>query len=296
MSGKKPELTFYERTSLEIGRLANGGPFAKKLQHLYHYHFSRNWVMEAVGRRVYVDNIEQVLNLHPDRGVIMAANHRSFYDQWISTLALFERGGLEFWGHKVYFPVRSNFFYERPLGMLVNTAVGAWSMFPPIFRDSGKAEYTREALGRVNEFLADPNAVVGVHPEGTRSKDPDPYKLLPAQPGVGQMVLQGKPVVIPFFINGVGNGPVEVIKNTQLRGSRQKYPVIVVYGEPLDYSDLTEKKPRASLYLKMAKRLNKAIEALMPREQELRAMATAGELPDSAPGWLRPALPWTRGR
>ena len=103
MSGKKPELTFYERTSLEIGRLANGGPFAKKLQHLYHYHFSRNWVMEAVGRRVYVDNIEQVLNLHPDRGVIMAANHRSFYDQWISTLALFERGGLEFWGTKFTF-------------------------------------------------------------------------------------------------------------------------------------------------------------------------------------------------
>jgi len=292
VSGDPPPLTLIERAALRIGRLANRGPVGKRIQYYYHYWVNRTWVREAVGRRVYVDNIESVTSLRPDCGLLMAANHRSFYDQWINMLALYDRGGNHFW--KIYFPVRSNFFYDDPLGMAVNTVVAAWSMFPPIYRDSAKADLTREALDRVNEFLGDPTAIVGVHPEGKRSKGLDPYELLPAQPGIGQMILQGKPIVIPFFINGVGNKPREVIGNTQRPGARRDNPIIVVYGKPVDYSDLATKSPRAALYLKMAKRVNKAIEELMPREKEIRAACAAGEMPDDDPGWLTAPLPWAK--
>lgn len=292
VSGQAPPLSLVERAALGIGRLANRGPVGKRLQYYYHYWINRTWVREAVGRRVYVDNIESVVNLRPDRGVLMAANHRSFYDQWINMLALYDRGGNHFW--KMYFPVRSNFFYDDPVGMAVNTVVAAWSMFPPIYRDASKADLTRDALAKVQEFLGDPTAIVGVHPEGTRGKGPDPYELLPAQPGIGQMILQGKPVVIPFFINGIGNKPAEVIATTQKRDGRRTDPIIIVYGSPVEYDDLASKKPRAALYLKMAKRVNAAISELMPREQELRAGITSGEIGDDDPGWLTAPLPWNK--
>ena len=292
VSGQAPPLSLVERAALGIGRLANRGPVGKRLQYYYHYWINRTWVREAVGRRVYVDNIESVVNLRPDRGVLMAANHRSFYDQWINMLALYDRGGNHFW--KMYFPVRSNFFYDDPVGMAVNTVVAAWSMFPPIYRDASKADLTRDALAKVQEFLGDPTAIVGVHPEGTRGKGPDPYELLPAQPGIGQMILQGKPVVIPFFINGIGNKPAEVIATTQKRDGRRTDPIIIVYGSPVEYDDLASKKPRAALYLKMAKRVNAAISELMPREQELRAGITSGEIGDDDPGWLAAPLPWNK--
>ena len=51
-----------------------------------------------------------------------------------------------------------------------------------------------------------------MHPEGTRGKGPDPYELLPAQPGVGKLALVGKPVVIPAFILGLGNDIVEDVR------------------------------------------------------------------------------------
>ncbi len=291
---RESRLTLLERAALGIGRLANGGPVGKQLQFYYHYWFNRAWVREAVGRRVYVDNIDSVVNMRRERGVLMAANHRSFYDQWINVLALYERGGSDFWGKKTYFPVRSNFFYDQPIGMMVNTFVAAWSMFPPIYRDTSKSELTRNALERINEFLADRHSIVGVHPEGKRGKGPDPYELLPAQPGIGQMILQGRPHVVPFFINGVGNKPGEVVATTQKASARRESPVILVYGEPVDYEDLASKKPRAALYLKMAKRVNGAIEALMPREKEIRAACAAGEVPDSDSGWLTAPLPWNR--
>jgi hypothetical protein len=70
------------------------------------------------------------------------------------------------------------------------------------------------------------------------------------------------------------------------RRGAQRDPVILVYGDPVDYSDLAARPPRASLYLKMAKRMNQAIEALMPREREIRAACAAGDIGPDHPSWL----------
>ena len=41
---------------------------------------------------------------------------------------------------------------------------------------------------------------------GTRGKGDSPYELLPAHPGVGQIVLQARPIAVPVFVNGLPNG------------------------------------------------------------------------------------------
>src|SRR6185436_13435431 len=50
-----------------------------------------------------------------------------------------------------------------------------------------------------------PGNIIGFHPEGTRNKSDDPYSFLPAQPGVGKLILASRPQVIPVFIAGLCN-------------------------------------------------------------------------------------------
>ncbi|MDX1531814.1 MAG: zinc ABC transporter substrate-binding protein, partial [Rhodothermales bacterium] len=50
-----------------------------------------------------------------DRGVLLASNHRSFFDQFTLMLPLWGTPELKFFEH-IYFPVRSNFFYETRSG------------------------------------------------------------------------------------------------------------------------------------------------------------------------------------
>src|SRR5690606_32986286 len=138
---------------------------------------------------------------------------------------------------------------------------------------------------RLTRFLADPDVIVGMHPEGTRNKGDDPYALLPAQPGVGQIVLHARPIVVPMFINGLSNDFVRDVIKTHRPGTRLTDPVIAVFGEPFDYSQFTSKQPRLALYKKVSDRILGAVSELGERERQLRARIRAGELDDS-PGWL----------
>lgn len=283
MADEPAPLTRFESLALAVAERTNANPGLKRLQYLYHRYVNRQWVRHTVSRRFYVDNIDWLIDLEPDRGVMFAANHRSFFDQYLNMLALYELGAS--WPQKIYFPVRSNFFYERFGGLAINLLIGGLTMYPPIFRDPAKARFNKDALDRIAALLAEPGVLVGVHPEGTRGKGPDPYELLPAQPGVGQMVLHGRPILVPFFVNGIGNNIGEAVTRSY-RGDARRDPVILVYGDPIDYDDLAAKPPRASLYLKMAKRMREAIIALIPREKEIRAACARGEVSDDDPGWL----------
>src|SRR5690606_26966290 len=127
---------------------------------------------------------------------------------------------------------------------------------------------------------------VGLHPEGTRNKGDDPYALLPAQPGIGQIVLQSRPMVIPVFINGPTNDFVKSVRESYKPGVRRDNPCIVTFGEPVDYSDLTASKPRAALYKRCADRIRDGIVACGEREKEIRASCGRGEVDDDDPHWL----------
>lgn len=283
---EEPRLSRAERFSLAVTRFLNERPGAKRMQHAFLLGVNQNWCRYAIGRRVYVDNIDVVSEQPGDRGVVLCLNHRSYFDAYITMWAIYEAGAR--WPQKIYFPVRSNFFYEHPVGVAVNVVIGGGTLYPPIFRDASKAELNKDAVQRLVRFLDEPGTLVGMHPEGTRGKGPDPYELLPAQPGVGQIVLQARPTVIPVFINGIGNSFVDDVASTWRRNIRRDNPVIIVFGEPIDYADLASHKPRAALYKKTSDRIRDAIIALGAREKELREECRRGDIPDDAPGWMTP--------
>jgi 1-acyl-sn-glycerol-3-phosphate acyltransferase len=285
MTEGSAQLSTMERLALAAGRWANESDRGKRAQWSYLKVLTNAVVGGAVGRRLYVDGIDWMLDYRPDRGVVQAANHRSFFDQYVAMLP-YRRLEVP-WVERVFFPVRSNFFYESPLGLLVNFLIGAGTMYPPVFRDPAKSELTREGINRVIAFLQRPGTLVGMHPEGTRGKGPDPYQLLPAQPGIGQIVLQARPLVIPVFINGLPkDDPIAGTIDNYRAGIRHSNPCIIVYGQPVDYSDLSVHKPRAALYKRCADRIREAIARLGERERELRAACLAGAIGDDHPGWL----------
>jgi len=279
-----PDLSRAERLSLAVTRFVNERPRAKHAQHLFLSRFNQSWVRYAIGRRIYVDNVEWLLDRPSDRGVLLCMNHRSYFDAYITMFSLYELGAM--WADKIYFPVRSNFFYEHPVGFAVNLMIGGGALYPPIFRDASKAELNRDALERMVRFLGEPGALVGMHPEGTRGKGPDPYELLPAQPGVGQVVLQARPLVVPAFVNGLSNSYVQDITDTYRKGIRRERPIIIAFGEPVDYADLAQQKPRAALYKRTADRIREAILRCGDREREIRAACVAGEIADHDAHWV----------
>jgi 1-acyl-sn-glycerol-3-phosphate acyltransferase len=279
-----PPLSRAERLSLAVTRFVNERPRAKHAQHLFLSRFNQSWVRHAIGRRIYVDNIEWLLEQPSERGVLLCMNHRSYFDAYITMFAIYELGG--HWANKIYFPVRSNFFYEHPVGFAVNLLIGGGTLYPPIFRDTAKSELNRDALERMVRFLDRPGALIGMHPEGTRGKGPDPYQLLPAQPGVGQVVLQGRPTVVPAFVNGLSNSYMNDIADNYRRDIRHERPIIIAFGGPLDYSDLAAQKPRAALYKRTADRIRDAIIQLGAREREIRAACLSGAIGNDDPHWV----------
>ncbi len=280
-----PELSPTERFAIALGRAANESAPGRRAQMLFHDYFTRRWVNLAIGRRVYLDNIEAFVELNPDRGVMLCANHRSFFDMYVAMLSIFKRECR--WFNSIVFPVRSEFFYERPLGVVMNMAIGGGTMYPPIFRDRKRAAYNDDAIERLKQLVTRPGAVVGMHPEGTRNKGDDPYKLLPAQPGAGQIALQAKPIVMTYFMNGLTNAFVKEVRHAYRPGTHRTDPVILTFGtEPVDYSDLAAKKPRLALYKKTSDRIMANIAALGERERELRDRIVSGDIGDDDPGWL----------
>jgi 1-acyl-sn-glycerol-3-phosphate acyltransferase len=277
-------LSGIERLALRFAEAANENPRGKWLQTQFLRGVSYVWVRACIANRILVEGLDELKQLRPERGVMLVSNHRSFFDQYTMLLACYM--GQVHWAKRLSFPVRSNFFYDQPLGIVVNAAIAGGAMYPPIYRQAERRAKNEEALDKMVEILQKPGNVLGMHPEGTRGKGPDPYELLPAQPGVGKVALLGKPVVVPAFSRGLGNNIVEDIKQNFGPEARRAHAVVTVFGQPVDYSDLMIEKPRPTLYKKAADRFMAEIKKLMVREKELRAEIDAGRMSDDDPRWL----------
>jgi 1-acyl-sn-glycerol-3-phosphate acyltransferase len=278
------DLTRTERLALRFAELANEDPRGKWLQTRWLRGISYAWVRAALARRMFVDGLDDMMALRPDTGVLLVSNHRSFFDQYAMLLACWM--GPVPWSRHLYFPVRSNFFYDQPLGIAVNAAVAAGAMYPPIYRQAERRQLNDDALAKMVELLQQQGTVLGMHPEGTRGKGPDPYTFLPAQPGVGKVALIAKPAVIPAFILGLGNNVLQDIQWNFQDGARREHAVVLVFGKPIEYADLQAEKPRPALYKKTADRFMTEIGKLGQREQQIRAELLAGKISDDDPRWL----------
>ena len=278
------ELSPVEKIALGIARATNENGATKFAQTKFLRYVSQKWIKHVISRRIFSDNWEWIKEFAPDRGVVLAANHRSFFDQYVILMTMFESGIN--WPKRLFFPVRSNFFYEKFTGLVLNAFIGGMVMYPPIFRDRSRAKLNDEALNIIETTLDEPGTLVGIHPEGTRGKGPDPYTLLKAQPGIGQIVLKSKPIVLPVFINGLGNDFVADVKENFSKKNHQQSPIILCFGKPVDYSEYTSKKPRAALYKRCADKIRADIIELGNREKEIRAQCQRGEISNSDPRWL----------
>lgn len=277
-------LSRIEKLALKLGELANEDPRGKWLQNRFLRGVSYIWVRASLANRMLVEGLEDLMALRPETGVMLVSNHRSFFDQYAMLLACYM--GPVPWSRSLFFPVRSNFFYDQPLGIVVNAAIAAGAMYPPIYRQAERRALNDEALERMVDIVKQPGNVLGMHPEGTRGKGDDPYTFLPAQPGVGKLALVAQPMVVPAFTLGLGNDIVADIRSNFSKEARRSAAVISVFGPPIDYTDLMAEKPRPTLYKKCADRFMAAIKALSVRERELRAQLSAGEISEDDPRWL----------
>lgn len=263
--GQLSVLGGFERVAFETGDLFNRNPWLKRLGHAFLSSVGAGWVHLCTRNLIQVDGLEAVRALAPDRGVLLVANHRSFFDCYVLSCLLLRETS---WIREMYFPVRSTFFYERPDGILVNAVMSAMAMYPPVLRDPSKRRFNEFAVEAMVDRLRVPGAVVGMHPEGTRGKGPDPYALLPAQPGVGEMVHRARPIVLPAFVLGLTNDLA-----SQVRGNfnRKGNPVTLVFGEPVDFGPLLDEEARPRTYRAIADRVRDVLVELGRRERRLRA-------------------------
>src|ERR1043166_8731607 len=119
-------LSRIERLAIRFAELANEDPRGKWLQTRFLRGVSYVWVRAGIARRMLVEGLDDLVALRPETGVMLVSNHRSFFDQYCMLLACYL--GPVPWAKRLYFPVRSNFFYDQPLGLLVNAAVAGGAM------------------------------------------------------------------------------------------------------------------------------------------------------------------------
>jgi 1-acyl-sn-glycerol-3-phosphate acyltransferase len=237
---------------------------AKRATEFWLRNVSAQWMTVGSFNMMHAVGLERLKGLRYDDGILLVSNHRSFFDLYMLTVLLHRHTPLR---QPVMCPVRADFFYRQPLGVLVNLIVGGGRMFPPFFREPNKRDFNTWAIERVATELKNGSTVVGFHPEGRRNKNADPYEPLPAQPGVGRLVMESWPIIVPAFINGLTNNFVgDIVGNFD--GSRK---VVAVFGEPIDTSSYKKLGNRITSHKKIADDLLRRIYALGDEERIERA-------------------------
>jgi 1-acyl-sn-glycerol-3-phosphate acyltransferase len=222
------------------------------------------WIHHFTKHLRHVYGEERLPVLERGQSYILVSNHRSFFDLYV-VFGHLVRKGLP---HRIVFPVRSAFFYTTPLGLFVNGVMSFFAMYPPIFRERRQLALNPTSLDELAWLLRRGGMFAGLHPEGTRKRDDDPYTFLPAQRGVGRVIHQARVTVIPVFINGLINDlPRQILSNFDGTGRR----IVVVFGDPIDFTDLYEKPGSQRVHQAIAARTLEAIGKLGAEERAHRA-------------------------
>lgn len=222
------------------------------------------WIHHVTKNLRHMHGIERLPVLEQRQSYILVSNHRSFFDLYVVFGDLVHRG----LSHRIVFPVRSKFFYDNPLGLLVNGFMSFFAMYPPLFRDKKKALMNPLALEELAFLLRRGGMFAGIHPEGTRKRDDDPYTFLPAQRGVGKVIQDSRVPVIPVFINGLVN---DLTKQMSGNFDGTGKPIFVVFGAPVEFGDLLDQGKSPKVHQAISDRVMLAVAELGREERALRA-------------------------
>ena len=232
------------------------------------------WIHLSTYNIMRVYGLEHVEQASHDRPILLVANHRSFFDMYAVSTVLFRSTS---WRKQLFFPVRGRFFYQSPIGLLVNMIMGWWSMYPPFFSTGDRPIADKRPFDkfsfRVLTDLAKVGAgnVIGFHPEGTRNKNEDPYSFLRAQPGVGKLILDAQPQVIPVFIAGLCNSlPRQIARNWN-----REEVIRIHFGPQMDLSEYLQQPDRLRTHKLIA---DYAMAKIGELAEQDRALKAAGKL------------------
>ncbi len=268
-------LSPFERFAFRLTARMNRGGW-KRFWTLCQRTLGAGWIHAATYNLMHVEGLEHVESVSHGRPLLLVANHRSFFDMYVVSTVLFRHTR---WRKQLFFPVRGRFFYDTAGGLVVNLLMGWWSMFPPFFAggDNPKTEqrefdkFSMRLLAHLCRVGA--GNVIGFHPEGTRNKGADPYSYLRPQPGVGKLIKDARPQVVPVFIAGLGNDlPKQVLGNW--RGGEK---VRVRFGPAIDFAEFYERRDSARTYVEIAAHVMSKIAEL---GEEDRAQFALGRKPE----------------
>jgi 1-acyl-sn-glycerol-3-phosphate acyltransferase len=116
--------------------------------------------------------------------------------------------------------------------------MGWWSMYPPFFVTGKdpmpqKRAFDKYSMRRLAQLCIEgAGNVIGFHPEGTRNLNDDPYSFLRPQPGIGKLIKEANPQVVPVFIAGLGNNLPKQVLGNWFGGAK----IRIHFGEQLDLS------------------------------------------------------------
>jgi 1-acyl-sn-glycerol-3-phosphate acyltransferase len=258
-------LTPVERWQIGFVRRTFESPRFDRVIRALQRHVGANWIEQSTKNLRHVYGLERLPHFDRDASTILVSNHRSFFDLYVVTAYLVKRGMPQ----RLVFPVRSQFFYDKPLGLAVNGLMSFFAMYPPVFRERKRAALNLASLDEVVRLLKNGGAFVGLHPEGTRNQSDDPYALLPAQGGVGRIIqaARGRATVLPVFVNGLGN---DIVRQVGSNYARKGDPVTVVFGKPIDFGDMLDGAPSPRLHRRISEHALDAIRRLGEEDRAIR--------------------------
>jgi 1-acyl-sn-glycerol-3-phosphate acyltransferase len=231
-------LTLTERVTLKVMEAINRPGWIQRVMVLYGRHLCQRLVKAIYYRRLRVEGIELLRDVPPSAPLLVISNHRTFFDQFVIATALREETHHRL-GVPCVFPVRAPFFYSNPIGALMCLMASGGCMYPPVFRDQRKGELNAAGVEVMRWLLTQPRVALGIHPEGRRSKNPDPFTLDDPKRGVGVLIEGAGPelMVLPVFVEGLSNGfGGELLRAFQGRRAR---PIHITWGAPFRAADLT---------------------------------------------------------
>ncbi|MET0751777.1 MAG: lysophospholipid acyltransferase family protein [Pyrinomonadaceae bacterium] len=249
-----------EKIGFRLTHRMNQGAW-KSLWTFCQRHIGSLWIYLATYNLMNVFGIENFERTDENRPLLLVANHRSFFDMYTVSSVLFRRTKRPF---KLFFPVRAKFFYTSPMGWFVNFIMGWFSMYPPFFHRDKQREFDKFSMRRLIQICseAQPN-VIGMHPEGKRNFSDNPYEFLPAQTGVGKIIMSARPQVIPVFIAGLGNDLKKQVLGNWTGGEK----VRIWFGETVDLSEFYEKRDSLRTHKEIADLLMSKIGELAERDR-----------------------------
>jgi 1-acyl-sn-glycerol-3-phosphate acyltransferase len=254
-----------ERFAFRLARRMNGGRW-KRCWTFCQRVVGAGWIHLATYKLLRVYGLQHVEATSRVRPLLLVANHRSFFDMYAVSTVLFRRTR---WPKRLFFPVRGRFFYDSLGGLLVNFLMGWWSMYPPFFAGGErpkveKREFDKFSLRELTALCREgAGNVIGFHPEGMRNKGADPHTLLRPQPGVGKVIKDARPQVVPVFVAGLGNNLARQVLGNWRGGE----PVRIRFGPQIDFAQFYERRDSVRVYKEIAEHVMAKIAELADEDR-----------------------------